>query len=161
MSTASCEALIRVRNAPHGLIVSSFLLSILRTSLTAADNNNQTILWSSAGGSTVTLPAATGSGARFRLVVSTLATTTNHIVQAANSSDVMIGVIFMRDDTAANAEAYASTGTSDTITLNRSTSGGVSLGEWVEAEDIATNTWHVTGFLTNTGTSITPFSAAV
>jgi hypothetical protein len=111
-----------------------------------------------AAGSSKTL---TGSGARFRFVVSTLATTTNHIVQAANSSDVMVGVIFMRDDTAANAEAYASTGTSDTITLNRSTSGGVSLGEWVEAEDIATNTWHVTGFLTNTGTSVTPFSAAV
>jgi hypothetical protein len=129
--------------------------------LTAVDNNNQTVLLDSAGGTTVTLPAATGSGVRFRFVVSTLATTTNHIVQVANSSDVMVGLIFTRDDTAANAEAYASTGTSDTITLNRSTSGGVSLGEWIEAEDIATNTWHVTGCISNTGTSVTPFSAAV
>jgi septum formation inhibitor-activating ATPase MinD len=145
---------------PPLLIDGNYISAGTSKTLTVQDNHGVVKL-DSAAGSTVTLPAATGSGVKFKFVVTTLATTTNHIVQAANSSDVMIGIIFTRDDTAANAEAYASTGTSDTITLNRTTSGGVTRGEWLTAEDIAANTWHVSGFITNTGTSVTPFSAAV
>jgi hypothetical protein len=38
----------------------------------------------------------------------------------------------------------------------------VSVGEWVELQDIAANTWFVRGMLSSTGAAFaTPFSAAV
>lgn len=130
--------------------------------LTVAANNKQVIKLDTAAGSVVTLPAATGSGARFRFVVSVLATTNSHIVKVANSSDAMQGGIFSMDDTAANAVAFfAVAGTDDTITLNRTTTGSVTIGEWFEVEDFATNRWQVHGFISNTGSPATPFSNTV
>jgi hypothetical protein len=130
--------------------------------LTADSHAGKMINLDTAAGSVVTLPAATGSGNIYRFRVSVLATTNSHIVKVANTSDGMQGIIVMMDDTANNAEAFAAvSGTSDTITLNRSTTGSVTLGEWFEVEDIAANLFHVRGVLTNTGTSATPFSATV
>lgn len=129
--------------------------------LTAA-NDKQTIKLDTLAGSTVTLPAATGSGVRFRFVVSVLATSNNHIVKVANSSDTMQGIIVSSDDTSANAVAFAAiAGTDDTITLNRSTSGSVSKGEWFDIEDFAVNVWQVSGVISDTGTPLSPFSSTV
>ena len=122
-----------------------------------------------AAGSVVTLPAATGSGARFRFLVSVLATSNSHKIQVANASDFMIGLISGSRVDSGNAVlgfAAANSGTvatnSDTITLNRTTTGSVSVGEWVEVEDVAANTWSVSGMLSATGAAFaTPFSAAV
>lgn len=130
--------------------------------LTNLDNNNQIVLLDTAGGSTVTLPAATGTGAQFKFVVSVLATTANHIVKVANSVDAMIGLILVEDsDTASVLDAFAANSTSDTITLNRSTTGSVAKGEWFEAQDIASGVWFVRGFVSATGTPATPFSSTV
>lgn len=134
--------------------------------LTAA-NNNQAILLDTATGSTVTLPAASGSGARFRFIVTTKATSNSHVIQVANASDFMIGSIHGISDDPATVKGWiaANSGTvstnSDTITLNRSTTGSVSVGEVIEVEDIAANTWLVAGAITQSGTEATPFSAAV
>lgn len=129
--------------------------------LTAA-NSGQWIDLDTAAGSVVTLPAASGSGNLFKFRVKVLATSNSHVIQVANSSDAMQGIIFTGDDTSSNAQWFAAvSGTSDTITLNRSTTGSVTLGEWIIVEDIATNLFHVRGFITNTGTAATPFSAAV
>lgn len=129
--------------------------------LTEATHNGRLIKLDTAAGSVVTLPASTGNGARYRFVVSVLATSNSHIVKVANATDVMRGVIFTMDDTAANAEAYAAGSTSDTITLNRSTTGSVTLGEYIEIEDFAAGFFLVRGGITNTGSSATPFSATV
>lgn len=130
--------------------------------LTAAAHAGRTILLDTAAGTTITLPAATGTGNIYKFVVSVLATSNSHIIKVANSSDTMQGIIFTMDDTAANAEAYAAVaGTSDTITLNRTTTGSVTKGEHIEIEDFATNKFQVRGFITNTGSSATPFSATV
>lgn len=129
--------------------------------LTDADAG-KTVLLDTAAGSVVTLPAATGSGATYKFRVSVLATSNSHIIKVANSSDAMDGFIFTMDDTAASGEAYfAVAGTSDTITLNRTTTGSVTIGEYIEITDIATNRFHVKGFISNTGSSATPFSATV
>lgn len=113
-------------------------------------------------GSTVTLPASTGNGKHYRFVVTVLATSNSHIVKVANSTDTMQGIILSMDDTAAAAVAFAATaGTSDTITLNRSTTGSVTIGEWIDIEDIAVGKWQVRGVITNTGTPATMFSATV
>lgn len=129
--------------------------------LTSADSGKWIDL-DTAAGSIVTLPAATGSGAIYKFRVKVLATTNSHVIQVANSSDAMQGTILTGDDTAANAQWFAAvSGTSDTITLNRTTTGSVTLGEWINVEDMATNLFFVTGVITNTGTAATPFSAAV
>lgn len=129
--------------------------------LTNATHSGKTIKLDTLTGSVVTLPAATGSGARFRFRVSVLATSNSHKIQVANATDVMQGFIFSSDDTSDNAVAFFAAATSDTITLNRSTTGSVSLGEWIEIEDIASGFFHVRGWISNTGTPATPFSAAV
>lgn len=113
-------------------------------------------------GSTVTLPAATGSMAKFKFIVTVLATSNNHIVKVANAADTMIGMLLELSDDANNvAKGWPASATSDTITLNRSTSGSVTVGEWFEVQDIATNLWHVSGCISANGTEISPFSATV
>jgi hypothetical protein len=134
--------------------------------LTSA-NNKQTVKLDTLTGSVVTLPAASGSGAKFKFVVMVKATSNSHIVQVANASDFMIGTLAGVSDDPATVKGWiaANSGTvatnSDTITLNRATTGSDSLGEWFEVEDIAANTWLVNGMITQTGTEATPFSAAV
>lgn len=130
--------------------------------LTVAANNRQIVKLDTTTGSVVTLPAATGSGARFTFVVSVLATSNSHIIKVANSSDAMQGIIFSMDDTGANAVAFAAVaGTDDTITLNRTTTGSVTIGEQIVIEDFAANRWHVSGLISNTGSPATPFSNTV
>lgn len=135
--------------------------------LTAA-SSGKTIALNTATGSTVTLPAATGSGISFKFLVTVLATSNSHKIQVASATDFMIGNInTVSDDAGAPVKGYfaANSGTvatnSDTITLNRSTTGSVTVGEWIEIQDVATATWAVRGVTSSTGTEATPFSAAV
>lgn len=139
----------------------SYVAAGATKTLTAAANSGQLVKLDTAAGSVVTLPAATGSGVKFRFLVTVLATSNSHIVKVANASDTMIGIIFSMDDTAAAAVAFAAGATADTITLNRGTTGSVTLGEWLQVEDVAANLWFVHGFVTNTGTPATQFSATV
>lgn len=120
------------------------------------------ILLDTAAGSTVTLPASSGQGAKYTFIVSTVATSNSHIIKVANSSDAMQGHILSSDDTSDNAVAFAATaGTSDTITLNRTTTGSIVKGEHIEIIDLASNVFQVNGVISNTGTPATPFSATV
>lgn len=114
-------------------------------------------------GSVVTLPPALGSLRRFDFVVSLLATSNSHIVKVANAVDVMTGIILgSRIDVGNAVLGFAAASTSDTVTLNRTTTGSVSLGEWLEFIDIASGIWHVRGVLSATGAAFaTPFSATV
>lgn len=131
-------------------------------SATEASHDGKIIKWDTAAGTVVTLPAATGSGARILLMVTVLATSNSHIVKVANSSDIMQGVISTIDtDTAGTITGWATAADSDTVTLNRSTTGSAMRGEWVELIDAATNLWLVRGQLSNTGSGATPFSATV
>lgn len=150
-----------IQNRVIGLEFEPYLAAGATKTLLVEQNNNQTIKLDTAAGSIVTLPPATGSGARFRFVITTIPTSNSHIVKVANASDTMIGLAFLSDDTSDNAVAFNASGTADTITLNRTTTGGVALGEFIEVEDIAANLWHVQAFLKCTGTPATPFSATV
>jgi hypothetical protein len=121
-----------------------------------------TIYFNRAAGSTVTLPAATGSGDEYVVMVKTLATSNNHILKVANADDTMVGMAYTADqDTAGTVTAWVTAATSDTITLNRSTTGSVTLGEYIRVKDIAATKWAVDCRLTNTGNGATPFSATV
>lgn len=113
-------------------------------------------------GSTVTLPKAVGSMCSFLFVVTVLATSNSHIVKVGNTTDQIQGIILMNGDTAANAaEAFAAAANDDTITLNRTTTGSVTIGEHLELIDIAAGVWFVRGSVSATGAEATPFSATV
>jgi hypothetical protein len=108
------------------------------------------------------LPNATGSGDVYKLVVETVPTSNSYIIKVARAADAMIGMINSTDDTLDNKVGfYAVAGISDTITLNRSTTGGVTRGETITLTDYAPNLWLVEGDVSNTGTPATPFSNTV
>lgn len=125
--------------------------------VTAADYNGQTINLSRAAGITVTLPAATGSNAVYRFVVSTTVTSNSYKIQVANSTDVMNGIINV---SGATGTPFGTLPASDTITMNGSTSGGLA-GSVVTVTDIASGIFEVSGALIGSGVVVTPFSAAV
>lgn len=132
-------------------------------SLNGLDDNGKVIKLDTLTGSVVTLPAALGRGVRYRFLVTLLATSNSHIVKVANATDVMIGLMKgARIDSGNAVLGFATASTSDTITLNRTTTGSVSLGEWFDLEDILAGFWSVRGMLSATGAAFaTPFSATV
>lgn len=111
-----------------------------------------------AAGIAVTLPAATGSGVTYEFIVITTVTSNTTTIKVANASDVMLGVLAVATDIA--GVTCPTTSTSDTITMNGSTTGGV-LGSRVVLTDVAPNKWAVSGALVSTGAEATPFSATV
>ncbi len=128
--------------------------------LTRANALGKTILLDQAGGVAVVLPAATGSGDKYRVLATVIPTTANTI-KAANSSDTFVGVVLSLDDTSDNVVGWVVSGSDDTITLNLTTTGANAIGEWFTFEDIAANTWLVEGLTYSTGSFATPASATV
>lgn len=128
--------------------------------VTEALHDGKIILLDTAAGSVCTLPAATGSGAVFRFVVSVVATSNAHKIQVTGN-DVMQGMIFTVSDDANAVLGWRTADDSDTITLNRATTGSVERGEFVELIDAGADLYLVRGFTASTGTEASPFSAAV
>lgn len=134
---------------------------IASTTITQESHDSKTLLMGAAGAAlTFTLPAASGTGAKFKFRVSVV-NTSNYVIQVANSTDVMAGGLIMCNDTDASVSGWETVAASDTITLNGTTTGGVNKGDWIELEDIASGVWGVAGTITGSGTEATPFSAAV
>ena len=121
-----------------------------------SDYNGEVIPLSRAAGMTVTLPAATGSQAVYRFLVSTTFTSSG-IIKVANATDVMVGSLAVSATTGTTFSTLAS---SDTITMSGSTTGGLA-GSIIELADIATGYWRVSGGVIGSGTAATPFSATV
>jgi hypothetical protein len=134
------------------------------TTLTAATHAGRTMLLGEVGGNaslTATLPAATGTGNIYRFVV-TVVNTSNYLIKVVGN-DVMYGNVITNStgDTPDLAQPWPTAADSDTITMNGTTTGGVAIGDWIELQDIATDTWAVRGVTTTSGTEATPFSATV
>jgi len=113
-----------------------------------------------AAGVTVTLPAATGSGDVYKILVGTTVSSNNDIIQVANASDTMVGNIQTATTTFGASDQEAAGGTDDTITMNGTTTGGIQ-GSYVILEDVADNLWLVQGALVGSGTIASSLSAAV
>lgn len=110
--------------------------------------------------SVITLPPATGSGDKYRIVVGAV-NTNGHKVQVTGD-DTIKGVLTLLDNDSNAATAYAGSGTDDTITLNGTTKGG-QVGDWLEFEDIKADVWTVQAqLLVPAGSNVAdPFSAGV
>ena len=113
-----------------------------------------------AAGLTLTLPAAAGTGDSYEIVVGTTVTSNNLVVQVANASDVMTGLCLIAQDAGDTSVAFETASTSDTITMNGSTKGGIK-GDIIRLKDVAANLWSVNIVASGTGAEVTPFSAAV
>lgn len=140
-----------------GTIVSATAATL---AVTQATHDGKTIVLDRAAGVTVTLPASSGSGARYRFYTKTTVTSNNNVIQVANATDVMKGVCWMANDTDNSVSGFETASTSDTITMNGSTKGGIA-GDVIELVDVVSGVWSVQCYLTGTGTEATPFSAAV
>ena len=148
-----------------------------RVSLTVADHAGRIVHNDAAGAVTYTLPATNansdsavaGPGADFNNlnnvgatieIFSSITKTGDLVVQVANATDVMVGSAVFIDDSSDNVVGFETASTSDTITLNGSTTGGVTFSKIV-CTVLASGKWKVDVISGCTGTPATPFSAAV
>ena len=148
------------------------------TSLTVATHAGRIVHNDAAGAVTYTLPAVNATadsavggpgpdinslnnvGATFT-ILNSITKTGDLVVQVANSTDVMTGMATIVDtDSSDNMEGFMTVAASDTITLDGTTTGGITHATIV-CTVLATGLWSVS---VNTGGSVnlvTPFSAAV
>lgn len=132
-----------------------------------ATHVGRVIVFSRAAGIVATLPAATGTGSRYEVVIGATFTGAASI-KAASASDYMIGTATLFQDGGDTVVGFATanSGTvateSDTLTLYAAsnTTGGIK-GARIVLMDIATAVWAVTYVSDAGGTEATPFSAAV
>jgi hypothetical protein len=121
-------------------------LAATALTLTKEQHNGKTIVLNHTGAaSTVTLPAATGTGAGLTFIVGAV-NTSNHLIKVPDASHTLKGSLNILDSDATAQTAYPLAGTDDTITLNGTTTGG-QIGDWIEMVDIAANVWAVRGQL--------------
>lgn len=153
--TSSSCAFKRVTAGPVAPLLAGSTLTL------TADYNGKWVGLDQLAGSVVTLPAATGSGNRYPFFVHTKATSNSHIVKVANSTDVMQGTVQSAADDADATRSWIAGATADTVTLNRTTTGSVNVGEWLEFIDIKSGVFLVRGVTSSSGTEATPFSATV
>ncbi|CAB4145602.1 hypothetical protein UFOVP474_21 [uncultured Caudovirales phage] len=123
-------------------------------------HGGRTIVINAAAGCAVTLPNATGTGSMYRFVIGTTITSNSTTIKVNNATDVMAGRAFVISDGAAAVLGYATAASSDTITLNGTTLGGL-VGDHIEIIDAIAGTYAVRVFTAATGTEATPFSATV
>lgn len=127
-------------------------------SLTAALHAGGTTVLNLAGGVAVTLPAATGSGSRYRIVVGT-ASNANTIATLPVTDFFRGGVIIndSGDSAAGTADFFPAASTSNKMSPT-TVGGGGAVGDWVLLEDFAAGLWLVSGVYQTAADAVTPFS---
>lgn len=145
----------------HVLFRSETILTVATTplALTRAAHHNRTIVLTKTDGQALTLPPATGSGTKFRLIIgATVASSATTVKVTLN--DTLKGLALGLDGDGVPANAWATAADSDTINLDGSTQGGV-VGDEIELIDIAADIWFVRVRIQQSGTEATPFAATV
>ena len=126
---------------------------------TSESHAGRTVVLDRAAGIAVTLPAATGTGNMYRFFVTTTITSNSTTIKVVGD-DTMAGVAIVANDGGASASIFETAATSDTITFNGTTTGGIK-GATVELQDVASDLWSVQVVGAASGTEATPFSATV
>lgn len=124
-------------------------------------NSGSTTLLNLAAGSTVTLPAATGTGNIYNFVVSTTVSSNADKILAASSSDAIIGTAI--GENAGTAKVFVgNAGTFHSLQMpfaGTQPSGGFA-GDSYSCQDISTNVWECNGNYQAGTTPTTPYNAA-
>ena len=136
----------------HGAVAGGATLT-----LTAGTHAGRSILLDTAAGTTITLPAATGTGDRYEFLVTVTPTSNQHQVNVVGN-DEYVGVLSVTQDSADTALHFdaADAADNDRINMNGTTTGG-RIGDWIQLVDISTDNWHVRGVLSGSGIEATPF----
>ena len=146
----------------NSLKASTPVVNVTGSTLTVdpAVHDGSIVTLNRAAGIAVTLPAATGSGARYRFVVGTTFTSAATIKVTGN--DIMKGTATLYADGGDTVVGFGTAADSDTIDLlGIANSVGGIVGEDIELIDIAADTWFVRIVSDAGGTEATPFSATV
>lgn len=128
-------------------------------SVTELAHDGKIITLNKADGIAVTLPAATGSGAKFYFFIGTTITSSATTIKVTGN-DIMTGACVQLADGGNTVNGFETAADSDTISFNGTTTGGVK-GDRVELIDIAADTWYVLVTGSASSTEATPFSATV
>lgn len=129
-------------------------------SVTVASHDSKTVVLASTHTQTLTLPTASGSGARYKFIVSATGTDGSKVIKVGSTLDNMTGVCIANCTSTDAANGFLTTATDDTITLNNTTTGGIK-GTVIVIEDVATNLYSVKAENAMSGAIATPFSATV
>lgn len=120
----------------------------------------KTYLFNRAAGSTLTLPAAAGTGGVIKVFVTVTTTSAADKVLANSTADYMIGnIIGQTGGTPAQFSATAATDHALQMPFAGSQPSGGFVGDWFELQDIAANLWSVKGMFQAGTTPTSPFSA--
>ena len=128
--------------------------------VTLAAHDGKVVTLNKADGIAVTLPAAAGTGMKVQFILGTTITSVGTTIKVANASDTMTGTAIIAQDAGDTVAMFETAATSDTITMNGTTTAGIK-GDSIELIDIATNLWWVRMVGSATGTEASPFSATV
>ena len=127
------------------------LVTITATdAITAAEHAGRTNLLGEVGGNalvTLTLPDASGTGNVYRFTVSVV-NTSSYVFKVLDGDTTIDGQIILTDADSTTPVSYVTAATTDTITLNGTTTGGGAIGDYIELIDIAEHQWAVSGMLT-------------
>ena len=141
--------------------VSARVVTIVATdAITVAEHEGRVNLLAEVGGNalvTLTMPEATGSGNTFKFYIGVV-NTSNYVI-AALTTDTLSGAIVMVTDGGDTIEAFEVDGSDDKLTFNGTTTGGVTIGDWVEFVDCLDTTWCVYGVMTGSGDEVSPASS--
>ena len=137
--------------------VSSRLVNLTAATLTMSNavHGGKTLTVNKADGTAITLPAATGTGTRFRIIFGTLiASNTTTITTGAG--DFLAGLVLAARQSSGLVTAFMLDGSSNHIlTFNGTTQGGT-VGDEIILEDIATNLWACQVRMQTVGASSSP-----
>ncbi len=126
-----------------------------QVAVTATAHAGRHVILNSTHTTTVTLPAATGTGDVYTLRVGVTGTDGSKVITVANTTDVIKGGS-IAVSTESTTLGFASTAAT-TITFNNTTQGGV-IGTKVELIDVAAGIFLVNVLSVGTGHPATPFS---
>jgi len=153
---ASAGALVRM--ATTGM---RNILNATSITLDQRIHEGRTIVLNSAVAVTDIVPVATGSGAIYKFIVGAV-NTNGYVLKPPVGTTLFKGTILQTNSGASGAlRGWSPGATDDTITLNGTTTGGAAVGDYIEIQDIAANTYAVRGSITCTGTAATPYSDTV
>lgn len=125
--------------------------------VTQADHAGRIVTLDRAAGITSTMPAATGSGAKYTFIVITTISSNAHVFNRAGS-DTFAGYCLADDGDGEPANGFSTTAaTAVTLGGTSNATGGLK-GDKVEFIDVASGLWHVAVYGTQGGTEATPFS---
>jgi len=134
--------------------------------VTETEHGGRTLLLGEVGGNAnvvLTLPDATGSGNIYHFIVSVaMGGSTTYKIQVPDADNTITGQIMYLDEDGTAVTSFPTVASSDTITLNSGTQGGL-VGDTLTLIDIAADKYAVSGNMRVAAGAnpSTPFSAAV